>query len=763
MALIHANSPKQLTERQSAPIPKSVPSSSRSAHTGPPILTRLSVTQPDDPAERAADESARYFLHPPKPSKSFRSAPTAPAPSGSLLSTSGGGGQPLDERALRYFEPHLGQSVRGVRIHTDSGAADAAQTLNARAFTHGRDVYFGAGEYQPDTALGRSVLAHELGHVLYNERMPDGGVGRIHRMLQTPPPPTREAVGLPSQHESSQDSKKMPSYLSRQSEEQLRLQEQLAKENPQSPEERAALTSQLERLVRLTAIGMMASHRESIIAARDGFVTEQRRQQVAEHPEGRGEDPAFSELRRVSHAIMRLNEAMEVLEDSRHHLKLAHSNTLGRRGDVGDTLEAIVQHGSAFVSADARAGLSASYSITRSRGTASDYWMFAWGATNYLLRLREVQILGIKQSLSFIHRSHPVFAYLDAASVSSGEIFSDQELFKASEESYQKLVTAVDRAIGQIATGDIHPFDLPLAVQMTRTWLNGPTKQALDEAIRDREVLDFWKGIGLSLLETLVVFIPVVGPVIAAGLAVSQLGVAVEDMLDRAAQAEAATDPHTGPLGAISTSTIEWILTGIQAILIAFSLGGLGMAIARGRPRLLSGKEFQEFMQSDDFKKLLDRVGPPTGVQDDMGLAAKEAPYGRPKVIMRADEGSIDISRLDPKQKYLWVIDESGYFLLAPEDQALQGFAPHRKVPGLVKHGDLTPDPSGNSRGIARAGGELRYKGNGEWWMTNDSRYSYGGARADKLMLGRRNLQAAMDLLGLTTDISDVKIYPRYW
>jgi hypothetical protein len=53
-----------------------------------------------------------------------------------------------------------------IRIHADERAAAAAGALNARAFTVGRDIYFGAGEYAPGTRPGRRLLVHELTHVV---------------------------------------------------------------------------------------------------------------------------------------------------------------------------------------------------------------------------------------------------------------------------------------------------------------------------------------------------------------------------------------------------------------------------------------------------------------------------------------------------------------------------------------------------------------------------------------------------------------------
>ena len=52
-----------------------------------------------------------------------------------------------------------------VRIHKDDEAARMSQQLGARAFTHGRSIYFGPGQYAPRLAEGRRLIAHELAHV----------------------------------------------------------------------------------------------------------------------------------------------------------------------------------------------------------------------------------------------------------------------------------------------------------------------------------------------------------------------------------------------------------------------------------------------------------------------------------------------------------------------------------------------------------------------------------------------------------------------
>jgi hypothetical protein len=76
------------------------------------------------------------------------------------------GGKPLDAGTRDFFEHRFGNNFGHVRIHADNDAAKAAQSIEARAFTLGRKVVFGAGEYAPGTTEGKRLIAHELTHVL---------------------------------------------------------------------------------------------------------------------------------------------------------------------------------------------------------------------------------------------------------------------------------------------------------------------------------------------------------------------------------------------------------------------------------------------------------------------------------------------------------------------------------------------------------------------------------------------------------------------
>ncbi len=77
-----------------------------------------------------------------------------------------GSGQPLPASERAFFESRFARDFSQVRTHSDTRAASAAQSINARAFTFGRDVVFGAGQYAPGSHSGRTLLAHELVHVI---------------------------------------------------------------------------------------------------------------------------------------------------------------------------------------------------------------------------------------------------------------------------------------------------------------------------------------------------------------------------------------------------------------------------------------------------------------------------------------------------------------------------------------------------------------------------------------------------------------------
>ncbi len=83
-----------------------------------------------------------------------------------------GGGQPLPESFRAFFEPRFDYDFSQVRVHTDARDAESARTLNARAYTVGRDIVFGVGQYVPGSMEGEKLIAHELTHVVQQDSAP---------------------------------------------------------------------------------------------------------------------------------------------------------------------------------------------------------------------------------------------------------------------------------------------------------------------------------------------------------------------------------------------------------------------------------------------------------------------------------------------------------------------------------------------------------------------------------------------------------------
>lgn len=68
------------------------------------------------------------------------------------------------------MESRFDHDFSRVRVHTDSSSASSARALGASAYTQGHHIVFGAGRYVPYTSEGRRLLAHELTHVVQNDR-----------------------------------------------------------------------------------------------------------------------------------------------------------------------------------------------------------------------------------------------------------------------------------------------------------------------------------------------------------------------------------------------------------------------------------------------------------------------------------------------------------------------------------------------------------------------------------------------------------------
>ena len=95
------------------------------------------------------------------------SSPATASPQlSSSIESSAGKGHSLPAKTNKEMSSSFGVNFSGVKVHDDTEAAHMNKELNALAFTHGNDVYFNAGKYNPENTSGKFLLAHELTHVV---------------------------------------------------------------------------------------------------------------------------------------------------------------------------------------------------------------------------------------------------------------------------------------------------------------------------------------------------------------------------------------------------------------------------------------------------------------------------------------------------------------------------------------------------------------------------------------------------------------------
>jgi len=79
-------------------------------------------------------------------------------------------GEALDRDTSAFMTSRFGHDFSRVRIHRGPTADASARAVSALAYTVGRDVVFADGQYAPGTDTGRRTLAHELTHVIQQQR-----------------------------------------------------------------------------------------------------------------------------------------------------------------------------------------------------------------------------------------------------------------------------------------------------------------------------------------------------------------------------------------------------------------------------------------------------------------------------------------------------------------------------------------------------------------------------------------------------------------
>lgn len=142
----------------------------RSVHTAP-VQKNPVAESPTPLSQKQGEEEEMMQMQPvveeePMLQAKSESIPQVPAGFESGLNGSKGGGSPLSPDVKEQMETGFGTNFSDVRIHTDSGAAQMNRQIGAQAFTHGNNIYFNEGKYNPGSKSGQHLIAHELTHTV---------------------------------------------------------------------------------------------------------------------------------------------------------------------------------------------------------------------------------------------------------------------------------------------------------------------------------------------------------------------------------------------------------------------------------------------------------------------------------------------------------------------------------------------------------------------------------------------------------------------
>jgi len=143
----------------------------RSARSAVNLVTQRAMRHPTAATSRAfAMRQAQQSFGNRALASQFSRAPAGPLQADAAVLQAETPCGPLDHGARALMESKTGHDFGDVRVHTDERAAESADALNANAFAFGRDIYFGAGRYNPSSREGLRLVAHELTHTMQQGR-----------------------------------------------------------------------------------------------------------------------------------------------------------------------------------------------------------------------------------------------------------------------------------------------------------------------------------------------------------------------------------------------------------------------------------------------------------------------------------------------------------------------------------------------------------------------------------------------------------------
>jgi hypothetical protein len=353
---------------------------------------------------------------------------------------------------------------------------------------------------------------------------------------------------------------------------------------PKEGEELESFEAELRTMIRMQALGLMAAHRATIEGRRDETLAASRGKKSGAKSEDAGGGAAAptaeetaTAIRAAAAQIGKLEELKTELRGYERRIDIVRREVLVS-GRSNATIEAWVEElGDATkayrgdeITERWNNGIDALIKAGRPDAMAAPLWKLAMSLRSWRLG----QIAATREAIGQFYDAFPFFAQLEPSKIAKGGYADTPKLMTGVETAFARLLDKVDDAIVEIGTGDIDPYDLPEAMAKVREELPENLLPAYERVMRNHQTREFWTGMGLGLFQAAVIFVPVVGPLIAAGIGVAQAGSHLESMLDRVVMAEASARPEGVTLGVGAPGAFEWAMFGVEAIMAAVDLGG---------------------------------------------------------------------------------------------------------------------------------------------------------------------------------------------
>ena len=176
-------------QRQAAAEPKEEPVQRQAATE--PKEESLQRAAANDERKESVQRAAAKEERPEQLQRQVDGMPDQAANVSADIRSAKSGGNPLPLSVRRFMEPRFQANFSQVRIHTDENAARLNRNVGAKAFTVDNHIFFGRGQFQPESDQGRELIAHELTHTIQQgaavqrkaaPRVSQGTGGRIHRL-----------------------------------------------------------------------------------------------------------------------------------------------------------------------------------------------------------------------------------------------------------------------------------------------------------------------------------------------------------------------------------------------------------------------------------------------------------------------------------------------------------------------------------------------------------------------------------------------------